>query len=73
MRDSEQGHNMRRIQKRNLFHHFIFSIILTCEVVICVVVFVGGVNFVLSQSTAGSIVSGILGIAFIVDIDNKGN
>ena len=72
MRESELGHNMRKIESRGMLYHLSFLVILLCEALICIIVFVAGVNFVLSQSSAGAIVSGILGIAFITDIDNKG-
>jgi hypothetical protein len=63
---------MRLITNRHPIYHLAFFIVAAAEFTITIVVFVAGVNYVLSQSAAGDIVAGILGIAFIVDIDNKG-
>ena len=62
---------LRRIATRSWSHHLVFFGILCCEVIIASVVYVGGVNFVLSQSTAKDIVGGVLSISFICDIDNQ--
>jgi hypothetical protein len=63
---------LRRLENRRFYHHLLFFSILGCEITICVVVFIGGINFVLNLNSAAAIVTGLLGIAFITDIDNKG-
>jgi hypothetical protein len=49
----------------------VFLFILGFETIISTVLFVAGVNYVLTLDSAASIVQGILGISFITDIDNK--
>ena len=64
---------MRRVEKRSYKYHLSFIFILLFETLIAIVVFIAGVKFILSKNNAGDIVSGILGISFITDIDNQGN
>jgi hypothetical protein len=64
-------YNLRRIQERDIYHHIAILIILVAEFFVSMSMFVAGVNFVLSQIDAADIVQGVLGISFIVDIDNK--
>jgi hypothetical protein len=64
-------YNLRRIEGRSIYHHVAIALILIAEFFISMSMFVAGVNFVLSQIDAADIVQGVLGISFIVDIDNK--
>lgn len=66
------GWHMKRVGNRKFHHHLAFTIIIGCELTIAVVVFIGGINFVLNLNSAAAIVTGLLGITFITDIDNKG-
>ena len=64
-------YNLRRIGNREIIYHIAFGMILVAEIFISFSMFIAGVNFVLSQIDAADIVQGVLGISFIVDIDNK--
>ena len=56
---------------RTKFQHLLFFVFILMEFTISVIVFVAGINFLLSQEDAFDIVSGVLGITFITEIDNK--
>ena len=64
-------YTLRRIARRTYLDHVIFCVIVGLEVVITVTVFIAGINFILSQTDAADIVQGVLGISFIVEIDDK--
>ena len=63
---------MTKTKKRKFKYHLAFFLILLFETFIACVVFIAGVKYILSLKDAGKIVSGILGISFITDIDDKG-
>ena len=64
-------YTLRRIAERTYMDHMVFATIISLEIVISVTVFIAGINFVLSQIDAADIVQGVLGISFIVEIDDK--
>jgi hypothetical protein len=59
------NYDLRKIEKRSWGYHIAFVCIVSFETCITSVLYVAGVNFILTQTTAALTVLGILGISFI--------
>ena len=64
-------YKLRRVEQRNFMLNFIFMIVIACETIITLLVFVFGANYVLMLDNAADIVGGVLATTFITEIDNK--
>ena len=64
------GYFLRKIDNRKYHNKILFIIVVTAEFFISVVVFIVGVQVILTAQGAASTVAGTLAMTFITDIDN---